>query len=300
MRDADDKDRRLAALAAMQWGVVSRAQLSGAGLDKDAVARRVARGRLHRLHPGVYAVGHTALRAEARWLAAALACGPGAVLSHVTAGAIWDLRPASTAAIDVTVPSGAGRAAPHGVRLHRHAALRPEEVTVRDGLPVTTPARTLLDLAATRPRRELERALDQAEVLQLFDLGALHAVADGRAGTRPLRAALSEHEAGTTVTRSELEELLLAVCARHGLPRPMVNARVAGFEVDALFPGAKLVLEADSWRFHGRRRDFERDRAKDARLAVAGFRVVRLTDRRLRREPAKVAAELRALLSLVG
>jgi Protein of unknown function (DUF559) len=222
-----------------------------------------------------------------------LACGAGAVLSHAAAAAHWGLRPSSATLIDVTV-TGGRRARRPGIRVHRRASLDAGEATMDGGVPVTTPARTLLDLGATLPRRSVERALDQAEVLRLFDLDALHAVAArhaGRPGAPLLAALLREHSAGSTWTRSELEEAFLALCDRAALPRPAVNGRVCGYEAD--FAWADLVVEVDGFAFHRTRRAFKRDRARDARLAAAGVRTLRFTARQIEQRPLEVLAALR-------
>jgi very-short-patch-repair endonuclease len=295
-------DHELAALAATQFGVVGRSQLRALGLTDAGIARRVAAGRLHRVRRAVYAVGHTALGGHARWLAAVLACGPGAVLSHASAAALWELRPSDAARIDVTV-RGPSRHRGPGLHVHRARGLRAEDVATERGIPVTSPARTIIDLAATlRADRALERVLDRAEVLRLIDVRGLMAAADAHAGHRGaarLRRILAEHVSGTTVTRSELEERMLALCRERGLPRPRVNHFVAGLEVDFLFPAHAVVVEADSWTHHGSRAGFERDRERDATLALAGHRVLRFTHRQMTHEPATVAAAIRAALAAV-
>jgi len=296
MRGESSIDVRIADLADRQWGIVTRAQLRALGLSAGAVDRRIAAARLRPLHRGVYALGHRWLRREAHRLAAVLACGDGAVLSHASAAAHWGLRPSAATRIDVTVPRSGQRRRP-GIRVHRHAALDAREVTIHDRVPVTTPARTLLDLAATLPRRSVERALDQAEVLRLFDATALHTVAaahQGRPGARLLTALLEEHEAGTTLTRSELEEAFLRLCDRAGVPRPVVNGRALGFESDFAWGDHGLVVEVDGFAFHRTRGAFERDRARDAVLAAAGVRTLRFTARQVERRPVEVVAALRA------
>ncbi len=272
--------------------MVTRAQLEAMGLSRSAVGRRARDGRLHRVHRGVYAVGHPILTANGHRMAAVLACGPGATLSHASAAALWGLRPTSATRIDVTVNGAGGRAKRSRLRIHRAASLRDDEVTEHDCIRVTTPARTLLDLASSLPRRALERALDQAEVLELFDLRALQAAVDrhrGERGAGVLASALQQHRAGTTLTKSTLEELMLAICDDHGLPRPLVNAWVEGLEVDFYWPAQRLVVEADSYQFHRSRAAFERDRERDAILARAGHRALRFTHRQIKREPAAVA-----------
>ena len=287
-------DSAIAQIADVQYGVVARAQLRALGLSSDAIGHAVRSRRLRALHRGVYAVGHLALRREAHWLAATLACGAGAVLSHAAAAAHWGLRPSSATLIDVTVPRAAGRLRP-GLRVHRHAALLPREMTSHERIPVTTPARTLLDLAATLPRRAVERALEQAEVLRRFDLTALDATLEahrGRPGAPLLKAVLSRHTIGSTLTRSELEERFLRFCDERGLPRPRVNETIAGLEVDFHGPRRRLVVEVDGWAFHRTRAAFERDRRRDALLAAAGVRVLRFTHHQLTATPDDVARAL--------
>jgi very-short-patch-repair endonuclease len=267
------------------------------GLSRNAIAARAAAGRLHRIHRGVYAVGHPVLPRYARWMAAVLAAGPGAALSHASAAALWEIRPSGATRVDVSVPNSAGRTKRPGLRVHRATSLAGTETTHHRAIPVTTPARTLLDLAASLPRRALERALDQAEVLELFDLRALHEAMHahrGERGARRLAAALEEHQAGTTLTKSELEDRMLALCRTHGIEQPQVNETVAGLEVDFLFAAQRLVVEADGWQFHRTRAAFERDRQRDAVLAHAGYRTLRVTHRQLTRRPSEVVAAIGA------
>jgi very-short-patch-repair endonuclease len=196
--------------------------------------------------------------------------------------------------VSVRTPGGRQQA---GLRIHRATTLRSNELTHRHRIPVTTPARTLLDLASSLPRRALERALDQAEVLELIDLTNLTHTIDahrGERGARRLAAALAEHVAGTALTKSELEERMLALCRTHGLEHPKVNEEVAGREVDFLFAAQRLVVEADSWQFHRTRQAFERDRQRDAILACAGYRTLRIRHRQLTSRPNEVLAALRS------
>jgi predicted transcriptional regulator of viral defense system len=284
-------DQRVAALAERQHGVLSTRQLAAIGLPQRAVSHRAAAGRLHRVHQGVYAVGHTVLTVNGRRMAAVLAAGPGAVLSHASAAALWEIRPTSATRIDVSVRSAGGRAKRRGLRIHRTPTLRTDEITAHQGIRVTTPARTLLDLASSLPRRALERALDEAEIRDLYDRRALEAVALSHAGERgaaALQRAL-DLDGEPALTKSELEELVLAICDDHGLERPAVNMEIAGLEVDFVFADRRLVVEADSWTYHRTRRAFERDRERDAILARAGYRTLRFTHRQLTREPALVA-----------
>jgi very-short-patch-repair endonuclease/predicted transcriptional regulator of viral defense system len=290
-------DAAIAALAARQHGIVARRQLAAIGLGRGAIAHRVAAGRLHRLHRGVYAVGHPILTANGHRMAAVLSCGSGAVLTYASAAALWEIRPTQATKIDVSVRGRGGRATRPRVRVHRAATLRDDEITIHQAIRVTTPARTLLDLASSLPRRALERALDQAEVMELFDLCALQRMVErhrGERGSAALSTALADHSAGTTLTKSELEERMLALCDRHALPRPRVNAWVENLEVDFLFAAEKLVVEADSYRYHRSRRAFERDRERDAILARAGYQTLRFTHRQMSREPATVAHTIRS------
>jgi hypothetical protein len=295
-------DRRIALRATRQHGVVALRQLVALGLGPSAVYQRVASGRLHRVQPGVYAVGHAALAPLGRIMAAVLACGPGAVASHRTAAALHGLRPSSRTPIDVMAPNRRGRAVA-GIDAHRATTLRPADVEIVDGIPCTSVARTLLDLAAVVNRRQLERAGERAEVLRVLDLGAIEeliARCNGHPGVGALRAVLAAH-APAVLTRSELEVLFLALCRRAGVPAPAVNAWVAlpgdGFEVDFLWRSRRLAVETDGRETHLTRHAFERDRRRDQRLVLAGWRVVRFTWRQVVEQPATVEATLRALLA---
>ena len=276
-------------VAAKQHGVITRSQLRHAGLSDGAIARRVRDRHLHRIHRAVYAVGRPDLTQEGRWMAAVLACEPGAVLSHRSAAALWGLRPSSSTVVDVTILGDAGRRQRTGIRLHRSSTLT--EVTRHRGVPVTTPGRTLLDLADVVPLDHLRKAVERAEVLRL-DVPPPDAPGRSGALARVL-AAFTEPPA----TRSELERIVLALCDRHGLPRPLVNTQVAGLEVDFLWPDAALVLEADGFEHHGTRIAFERDRLRDQRLLRAGLRVARTTHRQATRAPGELAATLAAALA---
>lgn len=292
-------DGRIARLAEAQHGVVARAQLLNAGLGPGGVDFRLRVGRLHRLHRGVYAVGHRRLSREGRWMAAVLACGAQAVLSHASAAALWGLRGTSASRIHVTVPTSAGLHQRRGIALHRSRNLRPPEVERHDGISVTAPARTLLDLAEVVAPGPLQRAVEQALVLRLFDLGALHAVLGAnptRAGAGALGTIVTRIDDEPALARSEAEALFLDLCAAHAIERPAVNTRVEDLEVDFAWRAQRVVVEIDGHRYHGTRAAFERDRARDVRLTVAGCRVVRFTYRQLVCEPATVAGVLLGLL----
>jgi hypothetical protein len=234
---------------------------------------------------------------EAHWLAAVLACGPDAALSHASAAALWGLRPSAATRIDVTVPA---RRRVRGKPRNKIQRTRRFEATVHRGIPVTPPARTLADLAEVVPRSALVRAAEQAESLRLLDRRAVEALARsnaGRAGPARVLDLLDEHDM-TRPTRSDLEADFLSLCSAHDVPRPAVNADVEGFEVDFSWREQRLIVEADSRRHHDTRWAFERDRARDARLTALGYRVVRFTHRQVVREPEAVAEVLRALLVL--
>jgi predicted transcriptional regulator of viral defense system len=230
--DTAPTDAVLAALAAGQWGVVSRRQLLDAGLTHARIGERVRRGRLVRLHRGVYAVGHAKLRREGHWLAAVRAVGPGAVLSHRDAAGLHDLRPANHASVDVTTT--VHRTGGPGIRVHRTRALDDADITAVEGIPVTTVARTLVDLAGVVPRDHLARAVKEAERRNALDVAAVEAAmarTRGRTGSghRALREAIEEHHAlGLSATRSPLEDAFLRLVRDAGLPTPASNAPAEG------------------------------------------------------------------------
>jgi very-short-patch-repair endonuclease len=275
--------------------VVTFDQLLSAGLSPATITRRVQSGRLHRVHRGVYAVGHGRLTDKGRWSAAVLACGGGAVLSHASAAALWGLPWPPRPRVDVTVPRRGGRATRRGLHVHR-APLGRADVLSRDGIPVTSPRRTLVDLADYGDRRALERAWDEALLLG-FNLTGL-APHHGKRGSGLLAAVQREHVPGSTRTRSPLEELMLALRRERDLPQPLVNSTVGRWEVDFAWPERRLIVETDGRGTHSTPGAFERDRLKDAELTVAGWRVVRITQRRLEEDPAAVTVQLRRLLQV--
>jgi very-short-patch-repair endonuclease len=281
-------------MAAQQHGVVSRRQLLTAGLSVRTIERRVSAGRLHRLHQGVYAFGHDKVTIRGQWMAAVLACGDGALLSHRSAAALWGLTRSPRGEVEVTAPNGRGRP---GVRVHE-GGVHQAERTIFDRIPVTTVARTLFDLAEVVDERRLERAFEEADRLGLLQMRALEEICARGHGRHALRAIRPLVDAALMpeTTRSSLEDRFLSFCREHDLPRPQTNVTVLGREADAYWPQARLMVEADSWSFHRHRAAFEGDRARDAAMQAEGYRVVRVTHRRLEREPATVAIELRRLL----
>ncbi len=289
----------LARIAARQHGVVGIRQLYTLGYSRGTIDRMVASGRLHRISRGVYAVGHARLSRKGRWMAAVIACGSNAVLSHRAAAALHDLRPVAAGPIDVTAP---GRWARRVKRVRSHSARRldPADITVVDGIPVTTIARTLLDLAETVRPQQLRLALEAAERLERFDLNAINATIErnpGRRGIKPLTAALADINGPPPWTRSELEREFLAFIREHGFPEPQANVVVAGFTVDFFWPEQRLVAETDSYTFHRTRAQFERDRRRDVALQLRDLKVIRPTQRRIECDREQFARELDRLLS---
>jgi very-short-patch-repair endonuclease len=294
--EIDTRDRQLAKIASRQHGVVTAAQLYEVGLDKSAVSRRVRLGRLHRIHRGVYAVGHRGLFLHGRFMAAVLACGEGAVLSHTSAAVLWALLKPIDGPVHVTTPRTSGRARRPGIHLHRSPSLAepspspsylPQEggrggrlpsslTTRRHNIPVTTVPRTLEDLSRTSllPPPLLRRAIRQAE-LAGHRLGYLE----------------------SDRTRSDLEAAFLALFARSRLPRPEVNVKLGRWTVDFLWRAERLVVETDFWNYHRGSISFHDDHARDLDLRAAGYAVHRFTDMQLEAEPERVVADIREALS---
>lgn len=294
-------DHAIATLAARQYDVVARRQLREAGVSDKMVRSRVQRAQLVRLHPGVYAAAHAHLRPRGTWLAAVLAVGAPAVLSHRAAAALHGIRQWHGGGVDVTTAARVRSTLP-GVRVHRTRRMDPPEFADVDGIPVTTPARTLVDLAAVLPADRLARAFREADRLRLLDLRAVRDAAD-RARARPgaghatLRTVLDELEAVGATAHSPLEDGFLRVVAHARLPAPQVNVWLEGIEVDAYWAGAKVVVQVDGWAFHRSRHAFQRDREKDAALVAAGLRVVRFTHHDVTRRSEAVVRTLRTLLA---
>jgi len=292
----DTLDLRVDEIASRQHGVVTLRQLEGIGLGRRGVSKRASSGRLHRIHRGVYAVGHRGLSLHGRFMAAVLACGPGAVLSHVSAAVLWELLRPIDGPVHVSVPSTSGRARRAGIHLHRTPSLNPPPepspspsssqqeggrrgrllVTHRHDIPVTSVARTLEDLRASALLEPhlLRRAARQAELK----------------GYRLERLA-------TDRTRSDLEALFLVICRRYGLPHPGVNVKLGRWTVDFLWRDQGLVVETDFWGYHRGSVAFQDDHARDLDLRSAGYAVLRYDDRQLEAEPARVAEDVSRALS---
>lgn len=283
----DRVDTLIAELAERQHGVVEHGQLVGLGLSDSAIGWRVAVGRLHRLHVGVYAVGHAKVSAAGRRLAAVLACGRGALISHQTAGDLWNVRPTASPRIHVTVPTTAGRRRP-GIAVHRSRTLSAEHAATVDGIPVTTVSRTLADLATCLDAASLRKTIERANRLKLLDVASLPK-------TRRLQEAIEAAHLGHV--DSDLESDFLALCRTHGIPKPETHALVAGHRVDFLWRAEKVVVETDGWAYHSGRREFRGDRRRDADLTLRGYAPLRFTYEDVHRDAEDTASRLTMLLA---
>jgi len=288
----------LTALADQQHGVVSRPQLRAIGFSDRAIDRAVEAERLYRIFRGTYAVGRPHISPRGRLRAATLACGDGAVASHRSAGALLGLLDKGPAVIDVIAPPSRGRKI-DGIRFHRVRALRRDEVGTVDGIPCTSPARTLVDLAGTVGDWTLRSGFERAAQKRILDIPAIEASMDpGRRGNKSLRALVDEWRLAASVSKngmlkSPLEAKVLPLVLRRDLPAPLLNAPVeianGRIEVDFLWPAQRLVVEADSRDFHGTEVAFERDRWRDRELFNVGFNTLRVTNQQAERETAAVA-----------
>jgi hypothetical protein len=289
----------LAQLATRQHGVVARRQLLALGFGTEAIKVALGEGRLSSLHEEVFAVGHLRVPRRGYWWAAVLAYGPDAVLSHHTAATLWGLQRPRRESIHVNAGCGRqGVRRREGIWIHR-CKLAPEDRGRREGVPVTTVARTLFDLAEVAPFESLKKAAEEADRLKLLRVSQLELVCErgrGRRSLRPVRRLLAEL-GPPGEGRSPLETRFANFLRAQAIAPPVQNVHVLDHEVDALWPEAKLIVELDSWEHHGHRAAFERDRARDPKLLLAGYRTIRITHRRLDKEPAAIAAELRALLA---
>jgi very-short-patch-repair endonuclease len=280
-------------LAGRQHGVVTTAQMLEAGLTGQGIRRRVEAGRLYPLYRGVYAVGHRALTPRSRLIAAVYACGPGALASHRAAGALHGL--VNSGRIEVTAARGC-KPKP-GITVHRARAIHDQDRTVIAAVPVTTVARTLVDLADVLSDERLAKAVHQAEILRVFDLKALEQ-AQQRSGARPgrhrLNRVLTAYRPEPQFLRSDAERKLKRLCADHSLPEPQFNVWVAGYELDVYWPEARLALEIDGAETHDTTYAFHSDRRRDRALAAQGIQVNRVTWPDLN---AELTRQLRAILA---
>jgi Transcriptional regulator, AbiEi antitoxin/Protein of unknown function (DUF559) len=299
-------DHVLAALGASQHAVLGLDQLRNLGLSANAVRKRAASGRLHRIHRGVYSlVPRELLTERGHWMAAVLACGPGAVLSHQKAAALHGLRPTAKARTDVTVVGRGGRDRP-GIDIHRVRSLAPADIAIVDNIPCTSVARTLFDLAEVIARRPLERAFDQSEVLQVFDLWAIQDQVERnstRVGAPIVKSLLAEHYVGSTLTQNDFEEAFYGLCQAYRVPRPKVNEWVDlndGEPViwaDFVWRAQRVIVETDGKDVHGTHQARERDPRRDQRATVAGWKPIRTTWRQVTRRPEQLGP---TLVKLVG
>lgn len=288
---------QLAHRASAQYGVITHAQLLELGFSSSAVGRLNSAGRLHRVHRGVYAVGHPALTRHGTCMAAVLACGPGAVLSHRSAAWLWGLVREYSALVEVTVPARGHRRA--GIRVHHATTLSRKDCTTEERLPATTLARTLLDIAATEPWRPLERMIERADRLGILDLieidSMLTRMPKGRGSPRLRRASALYRE--PIVARALTERRFLALIRKAGIPPPAINTFVAGHEIDAYWERERFAVELDGWDTHRTRAAFERDPLRLEEIKLAGIDAIRITARRIEREPGRVAKRLELLLA---
>jgi very-short-patch-repair endonuclease/predicted transcriptional regulator of viral defense system len=305
-RDAQALDFAIGRLAGRQHAVFALRQLVALGLSSRGVRKRTSAGRLYRIYTAVYSlVPRQLLTREGHWMAAVLACREGAVLSHRTAADLLGLRPTNRARIEVTVPARS-RSGPSGIDVHRSLTLSPDDVTTERGIPCTTIPRTHLDLAAVGSRRVVEKALDQAEAMGVFDLIALNdqlARNPHHPGAPRLRSVLEEHYVGSTPTESELEEAFLALTRRLGLPDPELQRWIdlgdglPMIRADFVWYEQRVIVETDGVRVHGTHQARERDPLRDQRALVAGWRPVRTTWRQFMRRPQELAPTLRRLVA---
>ncbi len=292
MRSEQRTHHQLAALAAQQYGVVTRDQLIGLGYSDDAIDRAVASGRLHQWHRSVFAVGHNGLDRHGLCMAAVLFRGQGAMISFQSAVWLWGFERNLEIPVHVSV-----RWRGHSqdtIGLHHCPALHEEDVAETERLPVTAVPRTLLDYASTANRQRLDRAIDRADRLGLLDLAAIDRSTDevrGHRGRGPLKRAMAIYrESG--FTRSGGEKRMLAALADAGVRRPVVNNFIEGYELDFYWERERFAVELDSWEHHRSRWSFEEDRKRQEELAMAGIEIIRITGTRLRREPRKVAMRI--------
>jgi very-short-patch-repair endonuclease len=283
-------------LAANQHGVVTRAQLLELGFSASSIKHRIAKGRIHPVFRGVYAVGRPQVSEHGFWLAAVLSCGPYALLSHQAAGCLWGILASQPREIDVTVPGDVFRRRP-GIAVHRRRSLTPDEATSHNRVPVTTPTCTLIDLGTCLKPGELEAAINEADKLDLInpeDLRAALGAAGGRRGARRLRQLLDRRT--FSLTESELERRFLRLVRAAGLPRPQTGVRVNGFKVDFHWPELGLVVETDGLRYHRTPAQQARDRTRDQTHAASGLTPLRFTHAQVRYEPEHVTETLAVVI----
>lgn len=291
------RDDIIGRIADRQHGVVSRAQLRAADLSSDTIDYAVTAKRLRPLFRGVYAVGHMALKREGWWMAALLACGEGAALSHLSAAAAWDFRRAEILPVELIVPGDGGRK--HDSLIAHRMRLHPDDTLVRDGLRLTTPARTIVDCASALTGRPLRELVERAQDLRRFDSDQVLATLERvprRRGCRQLTDLLLLIQPDSDGARSHLERLFLSLVRNARLPRPAVNEIIAGRRRDFVWRDARLVVDVDGYRWHSSRKAKRRDHRRDRELTALGWRPARFTYEDVAFEPEEVAPEVARLL----
>jgi hypothetical protein len=286
-------------LAARQHGVVAHWQLRDLGFGDDAIVYRVAAGRLHAVHIGVYAVGHRKLTVHGRWMGAVLACGPEALLSHWDAAGLWQLLGRNGSVVHVTTARNHKYVRSGSVKVHRPRFVHPDDVAVSDGIPVTSVSKTLIDLAPFAHKDTLARAWDEGARLGLFtfdEITATRARSRGKRGLAKVDLLIAERRPLPPITRSDLEWMFVEFCRHHGLPAPAMNTWIGKYQVDAAWRDQLVVVELDS-RYHDNEGSFERDPIRDADLQIARYRILRITYRRLARQPDELAKTIRDLFA---
>jgi hypothetical protein len=293
------KERDVAALASRQHGVVAHWQLRALGFTDDAIDYKVGAARLNPVHLGVYAVGHTKLTTRGRWMAAVLACGPEALLSHWDAAALWQLLGRNGSLVHVTIARNHKYVRSGQIKVHRPRVIHPDDAAISDDIPVTSVARTLVDLAPFAHKDTLARAWDEGARLELFtfeDITAARARSRGKRGIAKIDALIAERRPLPPVTRSTLEIMFVEFCRRYGLPAPAMNTWIGKYEVDAAWHDQRVAVELDS-RYHDNEGSFERDPVRDADLQIARYRILRVTYRRLLTQPDELATSIRRLFA---
>jgi hypothetical protein len=295
---AERIEQAIAVLAGRQHGYAARRQLLKLGLTASDIKYRVASGRLIPVHAGVYAVGHLPVAPVAHAAAAVLACGDGALLSHGSAATLWGFDKRWRTPYEVI--AGSARRRP-GITVHRSSTLTRRDGTRQLGIRVTTPARTILDIAPGRTDKRLTRIVNDAGHARLLSLNGLADVLERNPhhpGANRLLRFVDTPQKG--MTRSELEDAFVAFVRQYGLPEPEINHRLNGGERDILYRAEGVIVEIDSWEFHSDRTSFESDRNRDAEQLAAGIVTFRITEKRMKTQPATEAARLQAILEGAG
>jgi predicted transcriptional regulator of viral defense system/very-short-patch-repair endonuclease len=283
--------------AARHHDVLTRGDLRALGLTNREIEHRIRSGLLHRLFRGVYAVGRPTVTERGRWRAAVAACGPKTLLSHWSAAALWAMRRSSTSRVHVSTPLSSQNR--RGLTVHRVHPLPAQDCAVRSGIPLTSPTRTLVDLAAVASPRALAELVEEAVRLELVDRQSLGVALErhrGRRGVAALREIAARMDASAARTRSRLEALYVLLCRERGVPTPLINETVAGMEVDAVFPEHGVVVELDSYGYHGSWSSRQRDHQRAARLSAAGHELLRFDWEQVTGDPDGVYAATVAAL----